>query len=186
MSSHSDHARPNLCRNPLTRSPWAWPLLLLIASPLTRGLAVGGTLVFGTGCAEPTTDDCDQWRTECIEACASDDGACQLLCAEEHDVCIEEAYWAEERQAERADAIADASLACLAVAVCTLESIGDPDSEDDEWPEPEPEPAPEDDWGEDWGEQSPSEALELTSPADWTDLPDDDERSTDDELRSAE
>lgn len=173
MSSHSDHARWNLCRNPLTRSPWAWPLLLLFASPLTQGLAVGGTLVFGTGCAETTVDDCDQWQAECLDVCASDDGPCQLLCYADHDVCVEDAYHAEERAAERADAIADAGVACLAVTVCTLESLddGEGDGDGDDWSQPEPEPDPTDDWGEDWGEQSPGEQLELVSPAQWTDLP---------------
>lgn len=199
MSSLSDHARPNqpmereasphggvtsggfhgrettLCRNRLTRSPWALPLLLLIASPLTRGLAIGGTLVFGTGCAEITEKDCDQWQAECIEVCAPDDGACQIACYDEHDVCIEEAYLAKERNADRVEAIADASAACLAVAVCTLESLddieGDGDGDGDEWTEPEPEGDPNDDWGEDWGEQSPDETLELASPAQLTDLP---------------
>jgi hypothetical protein len=180
MSSHSNHARPNLCRNPLTRSPWVWPLLLLIASPLTRSLAVGGTLVFGTGCAEPTVDECGQWLNECVRACASDDGKCQLACYEENDVCIEEAYYAAERNAERVDAIADASVACLAVAACTLESLGEDEGDGEgegeggEWPEPssEPEPDSSDDWGEDWGEQNPIEELELSnSPAQHTDLP---------------
>lgn len=176
MSSHSNHARPNLCRNPLTRSPWVLPLLLLIASPVTKGLAVGGTLVFGTGCAEPTVDECGQWLNECVRACASDDGPCQLLCYEEHDVCVEEAYYAEERTAERVDAIADASMACLAVAACTFESLSEDEGggeeegegDGDEWPVPDAEPEPDssDDWGEDWGEQNPSEELALSSPAD--------------------
>jgi hypothetical protein len=174
MSSHSDHARLNLCRNRLTRSPWAWPLLLLIASPLSRSLAVGGTLLFGTGCSEPSYDDCEQWRTECIDVCAPDDAECLVTCETDYDLCIEEAYLAQERHAERVDAIADASVACFAVALCTLESLGDPDSEDeDDWsqPEPEPEPVPNDDWGEDWGEQTPSEELEVFPPEQWTDLP---------------
>jgi hypothetical protein len=171
MSSHSDHARPNLCRNPFTRSPWTWPLLLLIASPLSRALMVGGTMAFGTGCSEPSLDDCDQWRTECIEVCAPDDAECRITCESDHEVCIEDAYLAAERHAERAEAVADASVACFAVAMCTLESIGDPDNEDDEWPEPEPEPEPNDDWGQDWGEQDPSEELELANPAELPDLP---------------
>jgi hypothetical protein len=173
MSSHSDHARPNLCRNRLTRSPWALPLVLLIASPLTRSLAIGGTLVFGTGCSEPTVDDCDQWLSECLEVCASDDGPCQIACYEEQDVCLEEAYLAEERHAERVDAIAEASVACLAITVCTLESLDeqDGDGDGDEGTVPEPEPDENDDWGEDWGEQSPSEELELASPEHVPDLP---------------
>jgi hypothetical protein len=173
MSSHSDHARFNLCRNPLTRSPWALPLVLLFASPLTRSFAIGGTLVFGTGCSEPTIDDCDQWQTECLEVCALNDVACQRLCYDEHETCVEEAYLAEERNAERVDAIADASVACLAVAVCTLDSLDeqDGDGDGDDWSEPEPEPDSNDDWGEEWGEQGPSEALELVSPAGYTDLP---------------
>jgi hypothetical protein len=172
MSSHSDHARPNLCRNRLTRSPWTWPVLLLIATPLSRALALG-TLMFGTGCSEPTYDDCDQWRSECIEVCAPDDAECLVDCESEHELCIEEAYRAEERHAERVEAVSDASVACLTVALCTLETLGDPDSEDDEWPEPEPEPEPEpnDDWGQDWGEQTPSEELELSTPEEWPDLP---------------
>jgi hypothetical protein len=130
--------------------------------------------MLGTGCAEPTVEDCDQRQTECLAACPTDDGACLLQCYEERDVCIEEAYLAEERNAERVDAIADASVACLAVAVCTLDSLEDDegDGDGDDWPEPEPEPTPNDDWGEDWGEQTPSEELELVSPAEWTDLPD--------------
>jgi hypothetical protein len=172
MSSHSDHARPNLCRNRITRSPWALPLLLLIASPLTRGLAIGGTLVFGTGCAEPTLDDCDQWLTECLEVCAADDGVCQIACYDEQDVCIEEAQLAKERNAERVEAVADATAACLAIAVCTLDALeeGEGEGDEDDGPEPEPE-GDADDWGEDWGEQSPSEDLELASQAQWTDLP---------------
>jgi hypothetical protein len=133
--------------------------------------------MFGTGCAEPTLDECAQWQTECIEVCAPDDEACRALCYDEHDVCVEEAYLAKEQQAERADAIADASIACFAIAMCTLESLDeqDGDGDGDEWSEPEPQPEPQpdssDDWGEDWGEQGPSEALELASPAQLTDLP---------------
>jgi hypothetical protein len=183
MSSHSDHARPNLCRNPLTRSPWAVPLLLLFASPLTRSLAIGGTMMFGTGCAEPTVDDCDQWQAECLELCRSDDAACQLACYEERDVCIEEAAAAEDRHAERVDAIADAGVACLAVAVCTLESLDDGDGEGDGDDGSEPEPEPSDDWGEDWGEQTPSEALELSSSVELSDLPED-ELSANEALRA--
>jgi hypothetical protein len=173
MPSHSDHDRPSLCRNPLTRSPWAWPLLLLIASPLTRGLAVGGTLMFGTGCSEPTYDDCEQWQTDCLEVCMPDDAGCPLACESDHDVCIEEADAAKERHEDRVDAIGEASEACLAVAVCTLETLGDGDghSDDDELPVPEPDDS--DDWGEDWGEQSPGEELEITQTQ-WTDLPEED------------
>lgn len=175
MSSHSDHARPNLCRNRLTRSSWAWPLLLLFASPLTRGLAVGGTLVFGTGCTEPTVDDCDQWQSEYLEVCASDDGPCQLLCFDEHDACVVEAQLAKQRRAQRADDIADATVACLAIAVCTLEALdeqdGDGDADEGPDPEPLPEPDPNDDWGEDWGEQTRSEELDLVGSAQTTDLP---------------
>jgi hypothetical protein len=171
MSSHSNHARPNLCRNQLTRSPWAWPLLLLIASPLSRGLAVGGTLMLGTGCTD--VYDCDQWRTECRETCAPDDVECLIACEDEYDLCVEEVYLAAERRAERADAIADASVACFAVAMCTLESIGDEDegSTYDPEPEPQPEPDPNDDWGEDWGEQNPAEELEVFTPTEFPDLP---------------
>jgi hypothetical protein len=154
MSSHADPARPNPCRNPFTRSPWTWPLLLLIVSPLSRALAVGGTMAFGTGCAEPTYDDCDQWQTECLEICAPDDAQCRDDCELDHDGCIEEADLAKQRQAERVDAISEASRACFAVAICTLESVGNPHSEDDESPTPEPEPEP--DSTDDSGEQSPS------------------------------
>jgi hypothetical protein len=140
---------------------------------MSRALAVGGTLAFGTGCAEVTHDDCEQWRTECLETCRPDDADCRAVCEIDYEVCGEEAYYAEERHAERVDAIADASVACLAVAICTLESIGDSESEDDQYPTPEPEPEPSsnDDWGEDWGEQSPSEELELFNPAEYPDLP---------------
>jgi hypothetical protein len=175
MSSHSDHARPNLCRNPFTRSRWSIPLLLLLASPLTRGLAVSGTLMFGTGCAELTYEDCEQWQAECMEACAPDDSTCRAVCEFDAEACFEDAYLAEQRHAERVDAISEAAVACFAVAMCTLDSIDESTSEgdgEDEWsdPEPEPEPDPNDDWGEDWGEQNPDQELELGAVS-LTDLP---------------
>lgn len=181
MSSHSEHARWNLCRNPFTRSRWAVPLLLLLASPMSRGLAVGGTMLMGTGCAELTTEDCEFARAECIEACAPDDAYCRAVCESDADVCFEEAYRAEERHAERVEAVSDATAACLTIAVCTLETIGDShqgdgdgDGDGDEWSEPEPEESPQpgpDDWGEDWGEQTADDELPLTQ---LTDLPEED------------
>lgn len=185
MSSHSDHARWNLCRNSFTRSRWSIPLLLLFASPLTRGLAVSGTLMVGTGCAEPTYDECDQWLSECLETCAPDDVICQGLCEADAEACYEDAYEAKERRAQAADDIADATVACFAVAMCTLDALdegesegdGDGDGDDSEWPDdpvpaPDPEPTddPTDDWGEDWGELDPDDELELT-PMQLTDLP---------------
>jgi hypothetical protein len=174
MSSHSDHDHPSLCRNPFTRSPWALPLLLLIASPVSRVVAVGGTLTFGTGCAEPHYEDCDQFLSECLETCVPNDAECLAVCELDHRGCMEAAYEAEVERGNEADAIADAALACVAVAACTLESIGDSHEEDDnEYPEPEPVPEPNsnDDWGEDWGEQNPSDELELVNPAEYSDLP---------------
>ncbi len=177
MSSHSEHARWNLCRNPFTRSRWSIPLVLLLASPLSRSLAVGGTLMFGTGCSEPTYEECDRALIECREACAPEDYSCRVECEAEADFCYEEAYYADERRAERADAIAEASVACVTVLACTLDSIDESTSEgegdgDDEWSEPEPEPDPNDDWGEDWGEQNPTDELELGA-APLPDLPED-------------
>jgi len=183
MSSHSDHDRWNLCRNSFTRSRWSIPLLLLFASPLTKGLAVSGTLMVGTGCAEPSYDECEQWRTECLRECSPADSACQQVCEADADACFEDAYAAQERRAETADDIADAAVACFAVAMCTLDALdesegdGDGDGDDSEWPEdpvPAPDPEPTDnppgDWGEDWGELTPDDELEL-SPEQLTDLP---------------
>jgi hypothetical protein len=140
------------------------PLLLLIASPLTRGLAITGTLAFGTGCNEraPSIQECSQWQIECVDACGSDDfEGCLWACEADHEACLDEAYYADDRRAESAEALADAGIACLAITACTLESLvdGDGDGDDgdgDDWSEPEP-----DDWGEDWGEQVPADPSEI-------------------------
>jgi hypothetical protein len=171
MPSPLSHAPRSLCRNRLTRSPWAIPLLLLITSPLTRGLAITGTLAFGTGCSEPapTIEACTQWQIECVDTCGIDNfEACLWACEDDHAACLDDAYYESERRAETAEGLADAGVACLAVTACTLESLGDgdgdgDDGDGDDWSEPEPEP---DDWGEDWGEQVPADPSELQAVED--------------------
>ncbi|KIG17999.1 hypothetical protein DB30_02214 [Enhygromyxa salina] len=141
------------------------PILLLFASPLTRALAISGTLAFGTGCGEaPSQDECTQWHAECVETCSSDSfEGCLWTCEAEYDDCLDEAEQASVRRAESAAAVAEVGVACLAVTLCSLESLGDEDGDGDgdDWSDPEPES---DDWGQDWGEQSPLDEAEIASP----------------------
>ena len=167
MPSDRCHARASWCRNRITRSPWAIPLILVFASPLAQGLAVSGTLVLGSGCTAPSYDECDQSRDECVELCPLDDYACIPACYDEHAECLDEADAAADRRAEAADVAAEIAVAC-AVAACTFSDEDDGDSDDGYDPEPAPEP---DDWGEDWGEQVGEDAGAFEASHSWPDPP---------------
>lgn len=173
MSSQTNNDRPTWCRNRLTRASWALPLLLLIASPVTRALAVGGTLMLGTGCAQTTPDDCEQWRSECLDACDPNDGLCMVACEQEFDECLDIAAQDAETRASNAEAAAEVGMACVAALACTLDAIGDSsgdgdgDGDDSDYPVPAS-----DDYGDDWGEQQPEDTQGLAAPEDWTDLTD--------------
>jgi hypothetical protein len=128
-------------------------------------LAISGTLMFGTGCgAAPSVDECMQWEVECVDTCSADNfESCLWACQAERDDCLDEAHAANEQREESAEAISEVGVACLAVTLCTLESLGDGDGDGDgdEWTDPEPES---DDWGEDWGEQTPIDSTEIAAP----------------------
>ena len=159
MSSQTNHSPSTWCRNRFTRSSWALPLMLLIASPVTRTLAVTGTLVFGTGCNGPTFDDCEQEYEECIALCDENDDECRDDCGQDYDECVDAVYEAAENREAAADAAAEAGMACVAMLACTLEAVGDGDGDgDDGWDEPAPS---DDDWGDDWGELEPDDDREL-------------------------
>lgn len=174
MSSTIEPKRPTLCRNQLTRSPWTVVSMLLLASPLTRSLALGGTLALGTGCEAPTQDECEQWYEECVLACEGEDrGPCLSQCRVEREQCYEDIARAAEQREIAVDVVSTLAMSCGSIS-CDSD---DDDDWDDPAPAPEPDPAPPpppspDDWGEDWGELEPDDEPSIDDPA-WSDIPHD-------------
>jgi hypothetical protein len=147
-------------------------LLLLIASPVTRALAVGGTLWVGTGCSQTTPEDCEQERTECLSYCDKTDGKCLVACEQDFDYCLDVAVQDSEDRAAQAETAAEVGMACVAMLACTIDAIGDGDGDgdgdDSDYEIPEA-----DDYGDDWGALDPDDDDQsVATPEPWTDLPD--------------
>lgn len=168
MPSQTHNDRRTRRRIPITRRTWFFPMLLLSASWISRGVAVGSLVVVSACESGPTLEDCDMDYEECRDGCLSAyaEPSCMDRCRDTHRVCTDDAYAALDRAEANAEAAADFAIACGAVLACTAEAVddsSDPDEGDDGWDEPAPS---DDDWGEDWGERQGGDASDDLAPLD--------------------